>query len=333
MRLLKILFLSLALSIFIGCENKRIIKESRILMDTFAEIKCVSTRGEDEAIDSAFKEMERIERVFSKFKEDSEVSKINNIAGRQIVKVENEVFKLIEDSIRYSEMSDGSFDITIAPLMEVWGFVKKEARLPKDSELKEVLPLVNYKNIQLDRENKSIGFRQSAVKIDLGGIAKGYAVDRAKEVLKQNGINSALINLGGNIYAFGNPPGRDFWRIGIQHPKERDRIFLTLKLKDKGVSTSGNYERFFELNGKRYCHIINPKTGMPVEWVLSVTVIADTAEEADALSTAIFVMGWEKGFEMIDRLKGISAMVILEDRVSKEGLKVKYSKDFQGFIL
>jgi len=272
-----------------------------------------------EAINEAFKEMERIEKVFSKFDEKSEISKINSLAGIKEINISPEVMKVIEDSLYYSRISEGSFDITVASLMKIWGFGYKNNTIPDRSMIQEALKHVGRENILIDAEKPSIRFLDKDTKIDLGGIAKGYAVDRAKEVLISKGINNAIINLGGNIFGLGMPPGKKGWRIGIQGPRHKNKIIWIVNLRNRAVSTSGDYERFFIVNGKRYSHIISPVTGEPVQGVMSVTVVADSTEASDALSTAIFVMGEKKAIELIKSIKGIEVLIVKED-----GSQIKY---------
>ncbi|MCX5693319.1 MAG: FAD:protein FMN transferase [Candidatus Omnitrophica bacterium] len=298
-----------------GCGRDSSVKETGILMDTFCEISCygVSKDKAIAAIDAAFKEMERVEKVFNKFDEDSEVSKINRLAGSEKVIISKEFFNLTEESIYYSGISEGAFDITVAPLMEIWGFVRKHKVIPDKDAVENALKSVGYKNIALDPEELSIRFLNKGVKVDFGGIAKGYAVDRAKDVLVSKGIKNGLVNLGGNIFALGSAPGRKSWKIGVQDPRNKGRLLRSFELTDRAISTSGNYERFFEIGGKRYSHIMNPLTGEPCQGIISVTVAADSAEKADALSTAIFVMGEEKGLNFARSIKGIKVLILKED--------------------
>jgi len=314
MKLSSLIFYSL-IFVLTGCGQDSSVKETMILMDTFCEISCYGGSKDQAiaAIDAAFKEMERIERVFSKFDENSEVSKINRLAGSEKVKVSEEVFKLTEESIYYSSISEGAFDITVAPLMEIWGFVRKHKIIPDKDVVADVLKYVGYKNIELNREELSIRFLNKGVKVDFGGIAKGYAVDKAKDVLASKGIKNSLVNLGGNIFALGSAPGRKTWRIGVQDSRNKGKLLQSFELTDRAISTSGNYERFFEIGGKRYPHIINPLTGEPCQGIISVTVTSDSAEKADALSTAIFVMGEEKGLGLAKSIKGIEVLMFKED--------------------
>ena len=197
--------------------------------------------------------------------------------------------------------------------MEIWGFVHKHNSIPDKEAISDALKYVGYKNIELNSEESSIRFLKKSVKIDFGGIAKGYAVDRAKDIMASRGIKNGLVNLGGNIFALGNASGKRKWKIGVQDPRDKDKVLYSFELTDRAISTSGNYERFFEIGGKRYSHIMNPLTGEPCEGIISVTVVADSAEEADALSTAIFVMGEEKGLTLAKSIKGIEVLMLKED--------------------
>ncbi|MDP8229483.1 MAG: FAD:protein FMN transferase [Candidatus Gorgyraea atricola] len=233
-----------------ACSQPGLFKETKILMDTFCEISCYSQ--DKTAIKAAFAEIERVERLCSKFDKESELSKVNDLAGQEEVVVSEELLELISRSIYYSNLTQGAFDVT------------KEGK---------------YRDIMLDKDKLSIRFADSDIKIDLGGIAKGYAVDRATQVLRNHGIERALVNLGGNIFGLGSLP----WRIGIRDPKDKSKIIHKLDIKDKAISTSANYER--------PSHIINPITGNPAKDIGSVTIVAPSAEQADALSTAAFVTG------------------------------------------
>lgn len=284
-------------------------------MDTFSEISLYSSDRSHalNAMKEAFREMERIEKIFSKFDEKSEVSKINRLAGKEEIIVSLELFKIIERSIYYSKISGGSFDITVASLIDVWDIARKNNSIPDLETIEKALKHVGYKNIVLDEKKQSIRFLDSATKIDLGGIAKGYAVDRAKEILLSYGIENVLINIGGNIFTLGSPSGKKSWQIGIQHPRNKNDIIYRLDLKDRAISTSGDYERFFIVDGKRFSHIIDPVSGRPSEGIMSVTVVSDSAERSDALSTIVFVMGIKNGLNLIRSLKGIEVLIFDKD--------------------
>ncbi|MCB7130451.1 MAG: FAD:protein FMN transferase, partial [Candidatus Brocadiales bacterium] len=196
-----------------------------------------------------------------------------------------------------------------------WGFYTGNVSVPDAGEIESILPAVSYENIEIQEqgESGSIFFKHPDTRIDLGGIGKGFAVDRAVDMLKGRGITSALVNLGGNIYALGHPPGADTWKIGVQHPRDKDVLLGYIELVDMGIATSGDYERFFTVDGQRYSHIIDPRTGMPASGeVISVTVVARSATEADALSTGVFILGRERGAELLEGLKDVGALIAYE---------------------
>ena len=249
-------------------------------MDTFAEISCYSLDRTKaiEATNKAFLEMQRIERLCNRFDDKSEVSKINSPSGKKITMVSEEIFDLIERCIHYSELTNGAFDISVSSM--------KKGR---------------YKDIILDKKKMSVYLAGEDMKIDLGGVAKGYAVDMAMKILISAGIKNALVNIGGNIFAIGNPPYKDSWRIGIRDPRDRNNVISKLDLKDKAMATSANYER--------PSHIVDPATGRAIGDFISVTIVTDSAEKADALSTAVFVMGKEKGLEFIESIDSADAFI------------------------
>jgi len=304
-----------------GCSKPLLFKETRVLMDTFAEITCISSdkKRAKKAMEDAFKEMKRIEILFNRYDEESELSRINRLAGQKEVIIDPEVFGLIKRSLSYSELSKGSFDITVAPVIDIWIDGRRNSSVPDIEVINSALEHVGYQNIVLDKDNLSIRFLDKDTKIDLGGIAKGYAVDRAKGVLSSHGIEDALIDIGGNIFAMGRPLDKETWQIGIRHPRSKKDIIHTLKLNNRAISTSGDYERFFVLDGKRFSHIVDPHNGMPAEGIMSVTVVSDSAEASDALSTAVFVMGPEQGLEFIKSFKDIEVFIF-----DNEGELVKY---------
>jgi len=294
-------------------------KEARLIMGTYAEVSLYAPNKEvaTEAIKAALGEMERLDKLMSNYKPDSELSRVNRGAGKGTIDCDEELLQVIEKSLYYSRLTQGAFDITVEPMLNLWGFYDGKVRVPSQAEVQSVLPAISYKNIIVERPTSGtkggISFSNPSTRLDLGAIGKGYAVDRAVEVLKGKGIESACVNLGGNIYALGNPPGKDFWKIGVQHPREKDHLMGHLELKDRAVATSGDYERFFTVNGKRYSHILDPKTGWPVEGMVSVTVVAPSATEADALSTSVFVLGEEKGRELLEgHLKEASGLIAWE---------------------
>jgi len=274
------------------------------------------------AAKAAFDEIRSIDRLLSTYKEESEISEVNRRAAASPVSVGDSFWDVAVASRHYYQLTCGGFDPTVYPLMQLWGFTKKQGRLPTKAELDAVLPLVDFGKVTFDESARSIRFEREGMALDFGGIAKGYAVDRAIAVLKERGVNSAIIDAGGNFFALGTPSGRSRWRAGIRHPLKRDNLIAVLPVADEGVATSGNYERFFEIDGKKYCHIMDPRTGKPIEGMLSATVVADTAMAADALSTSVFVLGEEKGMDLIESLPDVEGMLILQDDKSPDGFRI-----------
>lgn len=275
--------------------------DNRLLMGTFWEV--ISPDKRAGAI--VFSEASRIEQLLSKYIESSEISRLNR-TGK--LKVSPDTFYIIKRSKEFWQLSDGAFDITVAPLLELWGFSNRKYSVPADKEIRSVLKLIGSDKIILHEKNYVVEFKLPGMKIDLGGIAKGFALDLAVKKLKENHINSCLINAGGQVYALGEKSSTP-WKIAIKNPREPE-ISGTLELKNKSASTSGDYEQFFINSGRRYCHIIDPKTGFPADAHLtSVTVIADEGSTADALSTAIFVLGKEKGGRLLEKFPGSKARI------------------------
>jgi thiamine biosynthesis lipoprotein len=248
-----------------------------------------------EVVEEVFEELDRLDKQMSNYKPESELSAINREAAIHPVVVEPGLFHLLEISTRRSEETDGAFDITVGPLMKSWGFFRGRGRLPAQAEISQVLKRVGYQHLKLDAERRTIKFDESGVEIDLGGIAKGYAVDRAVGILRSNGIRSALVSSGtSSIYALGSPPGARGWKITVRDPYDARKAGDVLHLQNYSVSISGSYEKFFKIAGKDFCHIMNPHTGWPVQDVLSTAVLAPTATDTDGRSAGFFVMGVER---------------------------------------
>jgi thiamine biosynthesis lipoprotein len=248
-----------------------------------------------EVVEEVFEEVDRLDQQMSNYKAESELSAINRTAASRPVVVEPGLFHLLEISVGRSEETDGAFDITVGPLMKSWGFFRGRGRLPTQAEINQALKRVGYQHLKLDAEGRTIRFDEEGVEIDLGGIAKGYAVDRAVEILRSNGITAALVSSGmSSIYALGSPPGEQGWKITVRDPYDAHKGGDVFHLQNYSVSISGCYERFFKLAGKNYCHIMNPHTGRPVEDMLSTAVLAPTGTDTDGRSAGFFVMGVER---------------------------------------
>ncbi|HEY7181400.1 MAG TPA: FAD:protein FMN transferase [Blastocatellia bacterium] len=291
-------------------------EESRVSMGC---VYTIASYGPDlarlrEAAAAALDEVDRIDRLMSNYKKDSELSRVNREAAKAPVKVDPELFDFIAESLRYGRESNGAFDITVGPLMKAWGFFRGEGRMPSEAELARARNGVGYQHVILNRKDGTIFFDTTGVELDLGGIAKGYAVDRAVAVLKQFGVTSALVSAGGSTtYALGAPPGKPAWEIEVQDPVERDKIATRIQLKDRALSVSGSYEKFFELNGERYSHIMDPRTGRPVQGVLSVVVITGDGVSGDALDNVFYVFGAERGRASMKKFSASEVIFFLPD--------------------
>jgi len=310
-------------------ENQMKSNSERIFyaLGTLNQIK-IFDRLDEQLLDIAVQRVLEIETLMSAFKTDSDVSKINQNAGKGFVSIQAETYRLIKRSLAFSKMSDGAFDITVRPLVELWGIGKKKNYIPTEEELICTGKLVDYRKLILDKNNHRAALRDNGQAIDLGGIAKGYAAEEIKRIFAENKVKSALINLGGNIVAIGSQPDGKVWKIGIQNPcAPTGKYFGFLSIIDKTIVTSGINERFFMKDGIRYHHILDPRTGMPASnKILSVTVICDCSTDADALTTTLFVIGAEHGMELVKKLK-TEAIFVTEslDIIASIGLKDKFN--------
>ncbi|WP_253205352.1 FAD:protein FMN transferase [Clostridium estertheticum] len=263
--------------------------------------------------------LKRISNIESKMSlnvKTSEISKLNAKAGISGQKLSTDTYSVIEKSVQYSKLTGGALDATIEPIVGLWGIGTDKERLPSKTEIDDKLKLVNYKDIVLDKKNSTVKLKRTNQAIDLGAIAKGYTADEVKKVLLNNKISSAIINLGGNVYAIGkNPNGKD-WSVGIQNPlSTRGEYLGTISVTDKSIVTSGNYERFFIKDGVRYHHIFDPKTGYPAQQgLISTTIVSDKSVDGDALSTSTYIMGLDKGLKLVESIKGVEAIFVTKDK-------------------
>ena len=284
-----------------GCDNYRSKSQSRDIfaMDTYMNIKAYGENA-DIALNSAEEEIYRLEKLLSATDEKSQVYMLNSANG-EAAAVEYDVKKLLEFAVETGENTQGNLDITVYPLLKLWGFTTDENKIPTQEEINKKLELVDYSKIEISGNNVTL---PNESEVDFGALAKGFTSDKIAEILKENDVNSAIINLGGNICAVGNKPDGSMWSVAVANPFSPDKTLGTVSVSDKSVVTSGNYQRYFTgENGEKYCHIINPFTGCPVDnGLASVTVIGESGLMCDALSTALFVMGKEKAVEfMADR--------------------------------
>ena len=248
-----------------------------------------------EAVGQVFDEIDQLDQQMSNYKPESELSGINRDAAQREVSVSPELFNLIQYSLNASAASGGDFDITVGPLMKIWGFFRGQGRLPGAAEITQVQKRIGYQHVHLDAPRRTIRFDISGVELDLGGIAKGYAVDRAADILRGDGVVAALISSGtSSIYALGSPPGERGWKITVRDPYREDKPADVFRLQNFALSTSGNYEKFFTINGKIYCHIMDPHTAWPVQNMLSTVAAVPTGVETEALTKTFFVGGVEK---------------------------------------
>lgn len=287
-------------------------QEARRLMWTKFEIVAYGPNRARlaEAAAAAFEEIDRLDRQMSNYSQTSELTYINRNAAKGEVVVEPELFDLLKLSLDYSRATGGAFDITVGPLMKAWGFFKGQGRLPELDELKSVRDRIGPQHVIVDDQKRSIRFDREGLELDLGGIAKGYAVDKAAQVLRDSGVTSALITSGtSTLYAIGTPPNQAAWRVDVRDPVNPSAKVTSIELKDNAVSTSGCYEKNFTAGGKTHCHIMDPRTGYPIAEMLSATVVTQRGVDADALSTAVMVMGVERTKAFLSRRAEVRAVL------------------------
>jgi thiamine biosynthesis lipoprotein len=267
-----------------------------------------------EKIEAGINEIKRIEKLLTTFSEDSETNQVNQNAGIKPVKVSRETFDLIKRSIKISEITQGAFDITYGSIdKKLWNFDQSMTSLPDKDIAKRMVRLINFRNVILNAENCTVFLAEEGMRIGFGGIGKGYAADCAKRVMKEQGVLSGVVNASGDMSAWGTQPNGEKWTIGIVSPDLSHEVFSYMSITDMAVATSGNYEKFIMVGGKKYSHTINPRTGLPVTGIKSVTVITTSAEIADAMATPVMIMGINTGLDMINQMKNIEAVIIDDD--------------------
>jgi len=259
----------------------------------------------------AIDEIKRIEKLFTTFDENSQTNQINRQAGIAPVKVDPEVYQLIERSIRISAITDGAFDLTYGSIdRKLWNFDSTMTHLPDSETAKSMVRLINYKNIILDPQNYTVMLKEKGMRIGFGGIGKGYAAEMAKALLRKEGVQAGIVNASGDLTTWGTQPNGEPWTIGIVDPDHKNTPFSYLDVTDMAVATSGNYEKFVNIGGKKYSHTINPKTGLPIRGIKSVTIISPNAEIADAMATPVTVMGIAAGLDMINQINYLGCIII-----------------------
>ncbi len=265
----------------------------------------------DDALSLAVKEIQRIESLFSTYQEKSIINEINRNAGKKPIKVSEEVFQLIRRAQKISNLTDGAFDLSYGSLdTNFWNFNQQMTQLPNPVDAQKSVDLINFRNIELDENSYSVLLKKEGMRVGFGGIGKGYAADRAKQVLNQAGFENGLVNASGDLCAWGKDEKGEDWKIALSNPDAPLDVLAEIPLRNYAVATSGTYEKFVWIDGVKYSHTINPKTGFPVHGIKSVSVIAPFAELADALTTPVAVMGVEAGMNLLNQLNGIAAVVI-----------------------
>lgn len=334
--------------IFTGCSSNNSLNNSNedqplsrteFMMDTILTLK-IYDKKDEKILDEAFDRLKEIENRMSISIEDSDISLINENAGIKPVQVHEDVYYVLEKAKYYATISNGAFDPTIGPIVDLWNISSDQPTerdsIPTDEEINNALDLVNYNELELMEDNY-VYLKRKGMKVNLGGIVKGYAADEVKRIFTENGVKSAIIDLGGNIYALGQKLNGNPWNIGITNPFDPATSFVgVLPASDKSIVTSGDYERYIIYNGKRYHHIIDPHIGYPAENdVTSVSIISDNSIDGDALSTILFVLGVEDGLKLIEQLNGIEVVFITKDKevITSEGLKGKLTLSNSEFKL
>jgi len=308
--------------------ERTVFKKALKLMGNHFEISAVSDNETwaNERIDAGIREIQRIEKLLTTFNEESETSLVNRYAGMAPVTVSRETFDLIERSLRISRVTQGSFDISYGSIdKRLWNFDTNMKALPDKETAKKMVRLINYRNIILDDENCTVFLKEKGMRIGFGGIGKGYAAERARYVMKSEGVESGIVNASGDLTTWGLQPNGQPWTIGIADPNYSNQLFSYINVTNMAVATSGNYEKFVVINGKKYSHTIDPRTGLPVSGIKSVTIITLNAEIADAMATPVMVMGLKAGMNLINQMKDIEAIVIDDNNTVYASDNIRFS--------
>ncbi|HUX19952.1 MAG TPA: FAD:protein FMN transferase [Spirochaetia bacterium] len=303
--------------VLVGCAGNQAKPESKtdFVLDTACTITIYDKAPQD-TLTKAFDLLRHVNSTMTIDGTDSELIDVNNAAGLHPVEVSADTYGVIKDGLYYSRLTDGAFDITVGPLVKLWGIGRGGDSVPPQAKIREALSLVDYRNVALDDATHSVYLKRKGMVIDLGGIAKGYAGEAVEELLQKGAVRHAIVDLGGNIIAIGTKVDGSLWRIGIQDPdRARGSYIGVVSVENKAVVTSGKYERYFVYKGKRYHHILSTKTGFPVEnGIASVTIISANSTTADALSTSLFLLGVQKGISLIDSIDQTEAIIVTEDK-------------------
>jgi FAD:protein FMN transferase len=309
-------------------------RQARYIMGTIVEIAVAAPDQHTayQAMAHGFQALKQVDQRMSIYQAGSELCRVNRLAAGRWVHTDTDILTVMTEALSLSHLSHGGLDVTVLPLMQLWGFVQRAGRIPTADEVRATLSLVDYRHIQVDLERRAIRFDRQGVEMDFGGIAKGFAVDRAIDILLAHGVDHALVNAGGDLFALGAADADTAWIVDIQHPTVPAKSLGTLRVRDRSIATSGDYEKYFEQNGKRYCHLIDPRTGYPVQGVASVTVLADTAMRADALSTAVFALGAEEGLALLEGLPGVDGVIAAKRQHKRDGLDIRMTSGLKDVL-
>ena len=336
-----IIFLLIYVTTLIGCNKSSTTKSdpisrTELFMGTVVTITLYDST-DSSILDKAFDRVAEIESLVSINESGTELDEVNASAGIKPVKVTSTTYDIVEKGLEYSRLSNGGFDITIGPLVKLWNIGLEGAKVPTPEEISNTLPLIDYNSLELNKEGQTIFLTKKNMMIDLGSIAKGYAADEISKILAENNVHSAIINLGGNVYAHGEKIDGSDWKIGIQNPfNERGNIVGLVKVKNKTVVTSGIYERYIEQDGVKYHHLLDPKTGYPFDNnIAGVSIITDKSIDADALSTIVFSKGVDEGLKFVEDLPNVDAIFITKDNkiYLSKGIKNIFELQNEDFTL
>lgn len=318
-----------------GCGTKQLASENKheattFAMDTIMTFQIYHENGEQILIDTE-QEIRKLENLLSVTIDNSDIAKLNQNAGKEPVAVSDETISLLQTGNEINVLTNGNYDITVSPIVKAWGFTEEEHHVPSQQEIDARLPLVNHDAVQIDAQNKTAYLQKEGMAVDLGGIAKGYTSQQVADLLKEKGVSSAILSLGGNVVAIGNKPDGSPWKIAVENPLDNQDYVGLLQVTDKFAVTSGGYQRFFEQDGKKYHHIIDPHTGYPAEnGLISVTIISKNGTKADGLSTALFVMGLEDALDLWRKSDDFEVIFVTEDGkvIATEGIAEQFT--FEG---
>ncbi|MBN2182810.1 MAG: FAD:protein FMN transferase [Sedimentisphaerales bacterium] len=305
-------------------EKRQVELESsyRLVMGTFARVVVVAkdTKTAEKCVEAAFAEIYNVDNLMSDYKSDSEIGIVNKNAADHAVEVGESTFGLLQKSVEFSKLTEGAFDITVGPLVDLFHAAQENKIAPDKEQIDKAKSRVGFEKLILDPNNRTVKFAVEGMRLDLGGIAKGYAIDKAIEAAHKTGAIGAMVDIGGDIRCFGKPAkGKNYWLVGLQNPDLTEEatgldLVLRLKIKEGAITTSGDYQQFVIIDGKQYSHIIDRRTGTSSDSLSSVTIIADNATDADALATAVSVMGAEKGLALIEKLPETEAILIPSEK-------------------